>query len=385
MCYEAMKITAGDCVACGACVSVCPRGSIALKQDASGFYMPTVDASTCISCGKCAKVCPVNHRPKGRDWKEGTYYALWTRDGAQRKAGSSGGAFGLLAQAVLDRGGVVFGAAYGENCRSVYQTSTDQVPLSALKKSKYVESYTGKVFTQVKQALEEGRQVLYCGTSCQIDGLKNYLGADWDSLLTCDFLCHGVPSAGVFERYIRCLEQKYGPVVSIDHRPKSYGWKAYCAKVTFASGKVYLKTLYRDPYLRTFFENTALRESCFSCQRLSESNADITLGDFWRVGQVPEISDTNEGISLVGIHTEKGRQVVEALGELCCRYSLTTDSCAYAYNRSSHRPADREARLARLLNCKSLTDWPLSLKTRLLGTRYQLKAMVEKRKLRGKN
>lgn len=381
MCYE---ITAGDCVACGACVSVCPKGAVTLKRNSAGFYMPVV-AQACVGCGKCARVCPVNHRPQGRDWKDGAYYALWDRDAARRKAGSSGGAFGLLAQAVLEEGGVVFGAAYAEDCYTVSQTSTDEVPLSALKKSKYVESYTGSVFAQVRQALDNGRRVLYCGTACQIDGLKAYLGADREGLLTCDFLCHGVPAAGVFETYIRCLEEKYGKVVSVDHRPKAYGWKAYCARVTFASGRIYLKTLYRDPYLRTFFENTALRESCFSCQRLSQSNADITLGDFWRVAQVPEIPDTNQGISLVGIHTEKGRQALEAVSGLCCRYPLEQSAYAYAYNRSSHRPGNREAGLRKLLQCKSLSDWPCTGKARLRGMRYQLKAMLEKRKLRGKD
>lgn len=374
MCY---KITNGDCVACGACVSVCPRGSVRLELDPSGFYLPVVDATSCVRCGKCAQVCPVNHRPQGQDWKNGTYYAMWALDQEQRKDGSSGGAFGLLAEAVLAQGGIVFGAAYAPDCRSVYQTSTDDVPLSALKKSKYVESYTGNVFAQARQALDNGRRVLYCGTSCQIDGLKSYLGGDHPSLLTCDFLCHGVPAAGVFRQYIDCLEKKYGKAVAVDHRSKSYGWKAYCSKVTFASGKVYLKTLYQDPYLRTFFENTALRESCFSCQRLSQSNADITLGDFWRVGQMPHIPDTNEGVSLVGIHTEKGRLAVDGLTQ-CFRQSLPVERYAYAYNRSGHRPADREERLAVLLKCQRLKDWPTSFQSRLLGIRYHIKALLRK-------
>lgn len=55
-----------------------------------------------------------------------------------------------------------------------------------LKKSKYVESNTGNVFEKVKAELDSGRLVLYCGTSCQIDGLINYLNGEYENLLTCD-------------------------------------------------------------------------------------------------------------------------------------------------------------------------------------------------------
>lgn len=379
-----MNITSGDCVACGACVSVCPRNSISLEQDSTGFYKPVVDPGTCVDCGKCRKVCPVEHRLPGQDWTKGEYYGLWALDRQQRQAGSSGGAFGLLAEDVLDSGGVVFGAAYSADHRSVRQVSTDAVPLASLKKSKYVESYTGTVFRDVKAALEAGRQVLYCGTACQIDGLKNYLGGDREGLLTCDFLCHGVPAAGVFEKYITGLEKKYGKITAVDFRSKAYGWKAYCARVTFASGRVYLKTLYRDPYLRIFFENTALREACFSCRRLHESNADITLGDFWRVGQMPQIPDTNEGISLVGVHTEKGRQALEKLtGETrCFAQLLPRERYAYAYDRASRKPSNRAEKLAAIMKCEKLTDLPAPAGNGLRAIRYHIKALLQKSALR---
>ena len=42
------------CVACGACVKVCPREAIAVWK---GCFA-AVDSEKCIGCGKCAKTCP---------------------------------------------------------------------------------------------------------------------------------------------------------------------------------------------------------------------------------------------------------------------------------------------------------------------------------------
>lgn len=42
-----------DCVACGACESVCPSESIS-----EGDPKYVIDPETCTDCGECAEVCP---------------------------------------------------------------------------------------------------------------------------------------------------------------------------------------------------------------------------------------------------------------------------------------------------------------------------------------
>ncbi|MGN1201993.1 MAG: Coenzyme F420 hydrogenase/dehydrogenase, beta subunit C-terminal domain [Eubacterium sp.] len=47
--------------------------------------------------------------------------------------------------------------------------------------------------------------MLFSGTSCQIEGLKNYLnskGIPTDKLLLVDIICHGVPSPEVWKKYL---------------------------------------------------------------------------------------------------------------------------------------------------------------------------------------
>lgn len=376
-----MDITKGYCVACGACVSICPKNCIQMVEGSNGFLMPQVDSNSCIGCGRCQSVCPVNSRNKGESWEDGTFCALWANDSVRRKEGSSGGVFGLLADQILEEGGVVFGAAYSDDCKSVYQTSTDEVSLFRLKKSKYVESNAGNTFSKVKKELDAGRKVLYCGTACQIDGLRNYLNGSYENLLTCDFLCHGVPAAKVFRQYICNLEERYGKVQHIDFRSKAYGWKTYCTRAEFKSGHVYLRTKFFDPYMRLFFENAVLRDACYECQRLQQSNADITLGDWWRVTEAKDVCDTDEGISLVGVHTEKGMLAIERLINegLCFSKALTRDQYAYAYQRKSNKPADREERLRQIVETEDLFKVPVAIKKILVGLVYELRAQLKRK------
>ena len=42
------------CIACGACVDVCPVEAITLEEKA------VIDAETCTECGACVDECPVD-------------------------------------------------------------------------------------------------------------------------------------------------------------------------------------------------------------------------------------------------------------------------------------------------------------------------------------
>ena len=45
-----------DCVACGCCVKVCPKGAIEIFKG----VMAQVEEDKCVGCGKCAKECPAS-------------------------------------------------------------------------------------------------------------------------------------------------------------------------------------------------------------------------------------------------------------------------------------------------------------------------------------
>ena len=88
---------------------------------------------------------------------------------------SSGGIFTLLGEAVIDEGGVVFGARFDENWEVVHGYTETKKGLEVFRGSKYVQSRIGNTYKQVKKFLKKGQQVLFSGTPCQIAGLKKFL------------------------------------------------------------------------------------------------------------------------------------------------------------------------------------------------------------------
>ena len=189
--------TFSKCANCGACYHVCPVSAITL--DTQGlYYTLKVDENKCVDCGKCVQICPVNSPVKTQSLRCAVGGFHKRKEVVDQS--SSGGAFYALANSVLERGGIVFGAAFSDDFRSVVCADTDHVSLSRLQKSKYVESRVDGAFANVRQALETGREVLFSGTPCQVAGLKRYLNHEYNNLFTCDFSCGGLPQERVFCR-----------------------------------------------------------------------------------------------------------------------------------------------------------------------------------------
>ena len=213
-----------DCAGCSACANICPKNCIRMERDEMGFSYPVVDTNVCIDCGACERVCPLFTPAKENS--PTSVIGAKNRDESVRSTSSSGGTFYELAKAVVSRGGIVYGCALDSElvARHIGVEALDG--LSALKGSKYVQSDVGTTYADVKKWLSQGREVLYSGTPCQIAGLKNYLGREYDTLLLVDVLCHGVPSPGVFSDYLGYLTDKFGskPVsVNFRNKEKSYG------------------------------------------------------------------------------------------------------------------------------------------------------------------
>ena len=195
-----------QCCGCTACVSVCPKQCIAMQEDEEGFLYPVVDTSLCIDCNLCQKVCPELHPMNTRTPLH--VYAAKHKDEQIRLASSSGGIFTLLAEKVIDEGGVVFGARFNASWEVVHDYTETKEGLTAFRGSKYVQSWLGNCFSKVRSFLSEGRKVMFTGTPCQVAGLKQYLRKEYDNLLTVDVVCHGVPSPKVWRMYLDEVARK---------------------------------------------------------------------------------------------------------------------------------------------------------------------------------
>lgn len=104
-----------------------------------------------------------------------------------------------MAEIALDKGGKVWGAKFNEQCEVVHDCVETIPALELLRGSKYVQSHIGLSFQKIKAELRKGKVVLFTGTPCQVAGLKRFLKDDYSNLYTIDFLCHGIPSPGVWK------------------------------------------------------------------------------------------------------------------------------------------------------------------------------------------
>lgn len=305
------KICENDkCTGCSACASVCPIDCIRMKADNEGFLRPVIDESRCLHCGKCQKICPVII-PIEDDGIHPKSYAARSKDKEVVAHSSSGGLFTVFASCVLRRGGVVIAAGFDTDYTVVHKVCADVNRLDELRRSKYVQSRIGSAYCEAKEKLDNGKEVLFCGTPCQIGGLKSYLGKDYSSLYTVDFVCHGTPSPLAYNRYLDYLRERYkSEICSVNFRNKSRGWHTHSLCVQFANGTEHNESVKDDYYERSFIMNMNLRPSCYQCVfKQVHRVSDITMADFW--GSEQSVPDWNEdtGISLIMVQSTKGMEL----------------------------------------------------------------------------
>lgn len=337
-----------DCCGCGACVQKCPKQCISFQEDNEGFLYPIVNETICIDCKLCEKVCPIINKLKPQELPK-TLIALKHIDEKIRKTSSSGGAFTAIASKIIKNGGVVFGAQFNHNWKVIHSYTETIAGLDAFRGSKYVQSEIGNSYKEVELFLKSDRIVLFTGTPCQVSGLYNFLQKKYDNLYTLDFVCHGVPSPGVFRWYlqeelnrsanlnnkntipippIRSIPKeeiklpKGIKIQNIYFRDKINGWKKYNFSLhltkSLENGEkeslIFSNNTLKNSYLYGFISDIYLRPSCFKCPTKSlTSSSDFTIGDFW--GQefyFPEF-DNDTGVSAVIPNTPKAKDFINGL------------------------------------------------------------------------
>ena len=229
------------CTGCMACYNACKHNAIKIVADKEGFLRPQIDTTSCIDCGLCRSSCPILTEKNLYGRIPISVYATWAQDKSIVLKSSSGGAFTLLANYVLRQHGVIFGAKFDAETKSVVHTQIESVDqLYLLQGSKYVQSFIGNTYSACRSLLKQGRIVMFVGTPCQTAGLLSYLKGKYkESLFTVDIVCHGVPSPLIFSKYISCLEKKHqSPVTHFYFRDKRWSWNRYNVKCSFQNGKV---------------------------------------------------------------------------------------------------------------------------------------------------
>ena len=296
-----------QCTACTACKSMCPKQCISMEYNKEGFLYPHIDYNACIKCGACERVCHCLNPIKVN--KEHKTYIGHSIDEKILQSSSSGGAFYHISQNILKKGGLVVGASFDYHDKILKHVSTDKVELNALQKSKYLESNLENIFFEIQNNINNGRNVLFCGTPCQVSGLKRAINDPKNKLITCDFVCHGVPSTILFREH---LKEKFRDkiITEIDFRPKNVSWgKIYI--YIYGNNLKYFKPYYLDSfYLGFIIQNAFLRKSCYDCQFRRHHYSDITLADFWNWKEYDPTMHVKNGMSLIISNTENGNKII---------------------------------------------------------------------------
>ena len=344
------------CTGCGACRAVCPVGAVSMAENGEGFAYPAV-SDACIDCGLCYARCPAQF-PKYENNPNPPCHAAAGAD-ELRAQSSSGGLFTLLAEYVLERGGYVCGAAFTEEKTRVrHILISDRSQLSLLRGSKYMQSDTADCFKQIEAKLQEGALVLFVGCPCQVAGLKSSLKKEYETLLTADLVCHGVPPHTVFEKFASELSPR--KIQSVNFRSKEkYGWTP-TMRIRYKRGTEYYVPRWKCDYYKAFLSITACRKSCGDCRfnRLPRQG-DFTLGDFWGIGETyPELDD-KKGTSLVLLNTPRAEKIYAQLqGRLLFDRVVDVELARKANGNvfaSSHENEDR-TRFFRLLQTHSFAE-----------------------------
>lgn len=297
------------CCSCRACEQACPVHCISMKYE-HGFYYPSIDTETCIKCGKCVRVCQFSDKKEEVQAQNPQVYAGWSKNSFEKS--TSGGIFPVLAEYVLKQEGYVFGAAFTPDFHVNLVGTCRKEELENMKGSKYTRSDTQQTYSEVKELLKHGKQVLYSGTPCQIAGLQNFLGKTYDNLICVDLVCHGLPSEIVFQQYIKDLEKEQDSLLTeFRFRNKKQGVMGTEYYMVFQNGTQIREPLNKNKYSLTYNSLIAHMPSCYSCPYASSKRvSDITIGDFWGIEKYNPEATNPDGTSVLIANTEKGMNLL---------------------------------------------------------------------------
>ena len=296
-----------DCSGCFACYNVCPKKAIEMKEDDFGNIYPVIDEKKCVNCMLCQKTCPaINNNSKFVSSMD--VYALYNRNNQKRLESSSGGAACLFYEYILDNNGIAYGVSnlFTDNFSFIRIEKKEDI--MKLKGSKYVHCYINETYKLILKDLKNNKKVIFIGTPCQVDGLKNFLKKDYLNLYTIDIICHGVSSQKLLLDELKLQNIDFNKINKIYFRNSNL----FVLKILDFDNKVlFEKQADKVSYYKNFLQGNTYRENCYSCRYArKERVSDITIGDYWGLSKESKIYDNDsDGISLVMINTNKGKEL----------------------------------------------------------------------------
>lgn len=241
-------------------------------------------------------------------------YAVKHKDESVRAVSRSGGIFTALSDKILESDGVIYGCVLTEDFEAIHLRADSVELRNLMRGSKYIQSNLGDIYKSIKRDLDAKRYVFFSGTSCQVVGLRSFLGLDYKNLICVDIVCHGVPSKKVWMKYLEWQEKRTGKkVVAVDFRDKeTFGWRAHTETLTMDDGSKVSSEVFKT----LFYGHTVLRPCCYECPYKDVMHpGDLTIADYWGIEKAASEFDDNKGVSLVLVNIDKGIKVFDECKE----------------------------------------------------------------------
>ena len=316
-----------ECCGCELCALACNHNVISMQPDSNGFLYPQIDnPAACVNCRRCVNLCPIKHSSRSsRQFLHG-FGGSATFDSDVRKS-ASGGLSYSIGRKFIEKGGIVYGVEYTDDCRLVkFSRAVDLIELERFRTSKYVQARKYDIYQNVKEDLRMGAKVLFVGLSCEVSALYNFLSKEYEGLYTIALMCHGTTSPRVHREFCDALQEEYqSKIQSFSVRHKIDGWKPYYIKANFTNGRTYIEQFVKTDYEIAF--KYLKRPSCYSCKfKLRNQNfgfkADLIIGDFH--GARPTDAFFNKwGASRFYSTSDKGLDLIESVKEVFCYYPIS--------------------------------------------------------------
>lgn len=279
-----LELEPNACTGCGACKNACPYDCITMEPDERGFLYPHIDTSRCIECGACEAACPPLTPLMAYTSKPPASLAYFDKSHFRDEA-TSGAIFAMLAEFVLAKGGCVFGASYSSDMQLRHRSGDDVTDIYKFQGVKLAQSDTQFTMREARDALNAGRWVLYTGTPCQIEGFLAFLGREYETLITMDFVCAAVSSPLLLQHYLEGLHKDFHeePIsFRVREKFKDHGYiEPYTKYVGKDTVKIFMPAT-RNEYCQLYERGYGYRPSCRQCAfRKDHHVADFTISDAW--------------------------------------------------------------------------------------------------------
>ena len=297
---DGLALEGQTCIGCCACYNICPAHAIKMDLNEEGFSVCCIDSSVCMSCGKCAEICPQinpgfdnDHAPQ--------CYAVKANDPVIGE-GPFGGVLSLLCGKIVSQGGFLCGPVFDPDMNVTFKLTTDPSELRRIKDTRYAPNDMGSIHKEIKEKVESNKPVMFIGNPCQIAGVKNFVGKK-DNLISIDLLCEGLPSKGVYRRYLKEISEER-KIMDIQFHPAAQPFGTTLIKFGDGSEKIQPDDLYYSAFLNDLIKYDACTECIYADV---PRQGDISIGDLWEANGLFNGIELPQNAGCVMLNSDAGK------------------------------------------------------------------------------